>query len=264
MFGSSQAFGASQGVMGGPEVKKPRQEEKMTALPVTIRQAELAMSKTSDEGDIRFHGIEAGMLLVVGVVESVSQQAGSLELVLNDSTGRIRVRYYEMESDKQIVGIEVGRYVFVAGQLRMTPAQHISATTLRTVQCADEVSYHMIEAAHAAVKLQKGVSEPATMKMQLSQDSPMKPVATPVARPVAAAAPATSPTHKDPQSADLKGAVVKFLKEKGEGVEAGLSLVEICGHLKPSPELEVRKALEELVSDGDVFNTIDDDHFSCI
>jgi len=262
MFGSSQAFGASQGVMGGSEVKKPRQEEKMTALPVTIRQAELAMSKTSDEGDIRFHGIEAGMLLVIGVVESVSQQVGSLELVLNDSTGRIRVRYYEMESDKQIVGIEVGRYIFVAGQLRMSPAEHISATTLRTVQSADEVSYHMIEAAHATLKLQKGVSEPATMKMQLSQDAAMKPVATPAARPVVA--PATAATQKEQPSADLKDAVVKHLKEKGEGVEAGLSLMEICDHLTPATEHEIRKTLEELVSDGDVFNTIDDDHFSCL
>jgi len=257
MFGSSQAFGASQGVTGGLEVKKPRQEEKMTALPVTIRQAELAMSKTSDEGDIRFHGVEAGMLLFVGVAESASQQAGSLEFFLNDSTGRIRVRYYATESDKHAVGIDAGKYIFVAGQLRLSPAVHVSATTLRPVQSADEVSYHMIEAAHAALKLQKGVAEPATMKVQLTQDAPMK--AAVATAPAAAAATAAAPL-----AGELRSAAMKYLKVAGDSVEAGVALVDILAHLKPASESQVRAVLAELVNDGEVFNTIDDDHFSCL
>merc|ERR1719277_2582874 len=156
MFGGGMMFADSQGNvagMAGAGAKQERKEEKMTVLPVTCNVIANAVSKAGgDDSDIQFFGTEAGMLLLVGQVESVSQTASSHEFTLNDSTGRFQARYYVQGSDAGHEAVEAGRYVAVAGQVRTTPAVHLSVTTLRLIKSVDEISYHMIEVAHAALK----------------------------------------------------------------------------------------------------------------
>merc|ERR1711933_679457 len=41
------------------------------------------------------------------------------------------------------------------GEVRASPVQHLAVKGMRPLESADEVSYHMIEAAHAALNLQK-------------------------------------------------------------------------------------------------------------
>lgn len=265
MFGDSQVFGFSQGAEGSPEAKKIRQEDKMTCLPVTIRTAEAAMGKASDEGDIRFFGTEAGMLLFVGVVETVANQAGSIEFLLNDATGRMRARYYADDSQNQFENIKAGTYVSLAGQLRASPTSHISVTNVRPVQTADEVSYHMIEAAHAALRLQKPHFEPHSSPVAKMPSSPE--VSRPPAAPSAAemrsvATPMAKLQHLEGSA--LQSAIQEFIREKGDGVEEGVSVADICKHVAPAPEVHVRTSLAKLVAEGEIFSTIDDNHFSAI
>merc|ERR1711879_609130 len=92
----------------------------------------------------------------------MSQQAACTEFFLNDGTGRIRAKYFASGSDDPLTGIGSGRYVTLAAQLRTTPEPHVSITSVRAVRSADEISYHMIECAHAMLKLQRGPIEPTT------------------------------------------------------------------------------------------------------
>jgi len=64
------------------------------------------------------------------------------------------------EPDSVLSSVEPGKYIIVAGQVRTSPELHMTAVNARLVRSADEVSYHMIEAAHAALKLQRGDTEP--------------------------------------------------------------------------------------------------------
>merc|ERR1711953_1289401 len=116
-----------------------------------------------------------------GFAGNVSRQSTSLEFSLDDSTGRIQVRYYASENDILLPGIESGRYVCIAGMLRTSPEAHVTVTVARFVQSADEISYHIIEASHAALKLKRGGSEPILLtpapkhpSQNSLQDSPAK------------------------------------------------------------------------------------------
>ena len=103
------------------------------------------------------HGAELCNFVLVGVEEGLVQLYPGLEFVVNDASGRIKVRHYgNGDADASIKGLVTGRYASIVGSLRMSPMLHVSALSLRLVTSADEVSYHMIEVANAALKLQNG------------------------------------------------------------------------------------------------------------
>jgi len=261
---SSQGFGATPLTQAGGQdggQKAAKQEEKHTCLPVTVRMIETAIAK-AEGGDVLFNGIDPSMLMIVGMVESVSKQAQSLEFVLNDSTGRINGRYYANGPELEVEGVEAGRYISVSGNLRTSPEKHISATTLRLVQSADEISYHMIESAHAALKpLQP--EKPLMSQPMMTQ--PMDISAPKIAsQPPAAVFSAPTPAKGGGLSPEaLKAAIVAYLQKEGEGKDEGLNIDVICKGVSSS-NVDVKSTLAKLVADGDVFNTIDDNHFSAI
>merc|ERR1719396_123225 len=158
-FGSSQGAGAgdshSQGEAAAGASKKARVEEKTTCLPVTVRAIENALAERSQDGkELLFYGSEPGMLVLVGSIETITKSTASLEMQLNDATGRIKVRHFVAEAPpKDVDAMEPGRYVCVHGNVRTTPVVHFSALGVQLVHSADELSYHVIESAHAALKL---------------------------------------------------------------------------------------------------------------
>merc|ERR1719336_3828 len=105
------------------------------------------------------------MLILIGVVESLLRQGSSLEFTVNDATGRMKARHFVTEPAlKGFDDIVPGRYVSMYGNVRTAPIVHFAVAGLRVVRSADEISYHMIECAHAATKLRKSgpASEPST------------------------------------------------------------------------------------------------------
>jgi len=263
-----------------PQPKKARQEEAVTCLPVTVRMIESSVAARSGDGEIRFHGTEPGMLLLVGVIESLSQQAASIEFVLNDSTGRIRGRYYASEAESKLLGLEAGKYASVAAQVRTAPSLHLTVTAARPVKTADDISYHMVEAAHAALKLQlpapstqsamaatpvpkrqplsdMDVSPPKSTGAALSEVDPLAQACPPAAIAPAAAKGTLS-------GIELRKAVLAFLQKEAEGHPEGVALASICARMASARDADVKAVLEQLVEDGDAYNTIDDGHFSSI
>jgi len=275
--GLSQGMGASQGTQATQGAgRTPRQEDKATCIPVTVRTIESALVSRVDDGELQFFGTEPGTIVVVGVVEGLVSQTASLEFVLNDGTGRIKVKHYisgtrGVGQEAGLDGVSAGKYISVVGNVRTSPAVHIGALCLRLVESADEVSYHTIEAAHAALKLQRrGTTDPSTPAQKLggSQDisSPLK-VPEVAMRPAPAPTPPAAPaTESSPlQGGALVTAVVELLRRESEGRPEGMALSTICAEIgKPASTDEVRGCLEKLVADGDAFTTIDDDHFSIL
>merc|ERR1719414_2785866 len=98
--------------------KRQRQEVKETCLPVTIRAVEVALEKRGETGeDLKFFGVaEPQMVIVVAAVESVARQAASLEVTLNDATGRIKGRWFVADpQDGELERITPGSYVSAFG-----------------------------------------------------------------------------------------------------------------------------------------------------
>lgn len=258
MFGTSAGgYGASQEVPFGSQIspeKKAKQEDKQTCMPATIRLL-LAGQKEAEEkgGELELHGQEVANVTLVGTVEGLVRQLAMLEFTLNDGTGRVQVRHYTnagIASDSENDGLVNGGYASIVGSIRTSPAVHISAMNLRPVTNADEISHHTIEVAYAALMLKRGgsVAPPVSTTNVATQPSVM-------AAPPAAATPAAT-------GAQVRAKVLQVLQKENESRPEGVPVAVVLTHLKSLAPVEVRAALAQLVSDGEAFTTIDDEHFS--
>jgi len=279
--------------------KRPRQEVKETCLPVTIRAVEVALEQRGESGeDLKFYGTaEPQMVLVVAAVESVARQAASLEVTLNDATGRMKGRWFLQEPQEgELERIVPGCYVSAFGEVRASPVQHLALKGMRPVDSADEVSYHVIEVAHAALRLQKPKfgrpAEPATpapkkdrgndVAASIPEFSPEKQlqpgapavVADPPTATAAVAVPADKPAEMreaaaapsapqgPPAGAELRAAVLCLLRGAAIGPE-GLHL-DVIAQKVGAGVAEVRAAVAELVDDGEVYTTITEEDFAAV
>lgn len=251
MLASSQ--GLAMGFSSQEPAKKARTEEKTTCLPVTIRSIEIALQQNAGAGsEVQFYGQEFSMLVLVAQVESVTKQAASWELSLNDATGRIKARYY-VADDLGPTEVVPRQYISTFGHVRTQPTTHFAMTGMQAIESANEISFHMIESAHAALKLQRAQTEPGKVPMLPSGTSPKK-ASTPQKEAAAAL-----------QGAALQAAVSEYLqKESGDRGEQGVSVEEICQRLTPASKADVQEALQSLVLLGDAFATCDNDHFASI
>lgn len=73
-------------------------------MPTTIRAIEIAVSERLGD-EVRFHGMEPTALVLIATVEEMLRQAASLELRLNDGTGRLQARFYLTEDSPE--GLEL-------------------------------------------------------------------------------------------------------------------------------------------------------------
>jgi len=266
MFGSSQAFGQTAGA--APETKRAKQEEKTCVVPVTVRilQEAAAAAKASGE-ELLIHGSEASIVHLVGVVEALKEQTAMVEFQLNDASGRIMVRHYITGPAGEGLKLTAGSYVSIIGNLRTTPAAHVSAMTLKAVSSADEVSYHMIEVALATLKLRSpaasglqsgglslaaGLTPTKRVEME-STISPMK-----VDAPVQVMAPVELVM---PAASDLRSSVLTVLRaEKDKAGAEGIALAAILAKCQ-APSSKVQEVMAKLLDEGEVITTIDDEHF---
>jgi hypothetical protein len=305
MFGTSQAFGGNfsqASVASASEARRSQWvEDKQSCLPVSILEIEQAVRQRGEYGgELRFFGEEVGMLLLVANVESLARQANILEMSLNDTTGRIRARSYLSEAQrKEMESLAPGHFVSLFGTVRTAPAFHFAAAGIRLVNSADEISYHMIEVAHAALKLMalqkaaktefasfptptigatlpmggngdiatpakkelevgSGLSPPKLMTMGIKMEGGAAVKVEP------AAASQGSQGRRAFSGAGLRAAIVAFLQREGESRAEGVSMELICNHLEPTPKKDCVEGVQQLVSDGEVFSTIDEEHFNVL
>jgi len=285
MFGTpSFSMGATQGgydagTQSSSPQKAKRQEDKQTCVAITSRIIESAI-KNMESGELRIHGEEPSMVLLVGQVESLVKQAASLEFTLNDSTGRVKARHFfpNQEARPEFDKLENGSYVSVVANVRTAPTVHLGVQFMTLVQSADEISYHMIEAAHAAIKLQQTTKDPATPAAKRPVASPMTVGSQgPSWSPDVAMSPAKemketvniAPVPMSFASAkvklagdELKNAIIEFLRKEGPALgEIGVGLAQLGAGLEATPLVDIKGCLTNLLDEGDVYTTLDDDHF---
>ncbi|CAE8652161.1 unnamed protein product [Polarella glacialis] len=272
MFGGSQGslniFGAS--LARHSPAKGDRKDLKEICLPVTIRAIELAVLPVAEGfDDLKFFGQEVSMLILVAAVESVNKQGTCMELTVNDGTGRMKARYFMLgdKDNKVCDDIVVGRYVEMFGDVRTAPYVHLAVNGIAQVKSGDEVSYHTIEAAHSFLKMQR--SNPASFTSSPKKAIPTVEEQSSVAAQIAvssqatelAAAPATFTNDQ------LKISVLALSKEETYSLakgEVGYHIDELVSHFASAGAGQVKNVIIQLIEDGDVFTTIDDNHFGAM
>jgi len=154
--------------------------------------------------------------------------------------------------------------------------------SLREVTSADEISYHMIEVALATLRLRSpelgggvsmaGLGLSAGVSSGAGTPSPAKRVET-GSTPMKVEAPVPSQlfTSEKPTAAvvstDIRTSILTVLRqEQDNGSAEGLGLSNVIAKLAhcKAPAGKVQEMLQELVTEGEVFTTIDDDHFAVL
>jgi len=248
-----------------------------------VRILEDAVARHAESQEILVHGTEVAFVHLVGVVEALVEQSTMTEFQLNDASGRMKVRYYS-SGEKPVKGLAEGKYVSIVGNLRTAPTAHISAMNIRMVEAADEVSYHMIEVAHACVRL-RNPSKVAAVRTAAAATEPITPAkqagsfGVGLSGNTLATDNTFSPPKQDapalisqpmsmqtPPKTDLRGAVVEILNQvKDSGNDEGISAASLLARLTTGHSAEkVNDILAQLVEEGDVFNTIDESHFAIL
>ncbi|KAJ2877095.1 Replication factor A protein 2 [Coemansia aciculifera] len=157
---------------GGDEDNKTRGGYKnQTLRPVTIKQL-IEVPASSGDAPIVIDGGEVKNITFVGVVRSVLQQPINIIYSIEDGTGKIDVRVWtggndqggDMGDDGQDMSnqmadpnITVGKYVRVYGELRFfNGKRNVSSHKVRLVTDHNEIAYHGMEAIYAHLNKIRG------------------------------------------------------------------------------------------------------------
>jgi len=270
-----QAGGIAGGIAGCPHAAQEEgHNDKQICLPITTKMLHTA---AATGGELKIHGEDATMVMLMGVVEGLVKQTASIEFILNDSTGRVKVRQYLTDPNSNGDGLMPGGYTQIVGSIRTTPELHVSACFVHSVDSPDQVSYHNIESVHSMLKLtrkpepmtpatSRPVATPQTARLapgptmlvdSLSPQKELKAEATSVGN----AASVKSDGKATGES--LRARLLSYLRETGANQPEGLTIPKISEGFSDAAN-EIQGALEALVSEGEVFNTIDDQHFSTV
>lgn len=278
MFGSSQGLTLSGGYNTGNDAApgaeaSPSQatkkgqlgSESQALMPVTLRMVENARLEGAE---LRFHGMDVGLVLVVGIVEDLTRQQAALDFTLNDATGRIKARHFFQSAENQLEQVKEGTYINAVGVVKTDPMPHFSIVTLRPITSPDEISYHAIEVAHTKLRLT------TRRDTKMVVDSPLPRVATPMAMETPAPKPRVLeealPKGGPDTSAKvalsgprLQEEVQAFLQRGVERAGAvGLALQDVCANFQGSAGMtDVKASLQTLCDDGLAYTTIDEEHF---
>lgn len=270
MFSSTQSV-----TEAGSGRRGARPEDKLTGLPVTIQSIKKAAQESSEQGtDLKFFGFKPTMLLLVAGVESAEKSQTLCTMTLNDTTGKLQARYYGTD-EAQLASMTEGKYMVLFGTVCTVPSLHLTVNGVREIESADEISYHMLECAHSALKLMKvqgdqpmtpSPKKPVPAKEALGDkgDEPMEMSPEKLQMPQALAKTPEAPVvEKAMTEGELREAITNLLKQLSEAAgETGVDIAEISGKLPSAKRSEIQAILVKMEQDGDAFKTIDDDHFS--
>jgi hypothetical protein len=282
MFGSSQMFGATQS--GAVEnqasgEKKRGRDDKQSCLPVTIRSIEEALLQQAESsGEIQFYGRDQGMLVLVACAEKVQNTGATLEASLNDASGRIKARHYITDDTRKWADLVTpGSYVSVIGNVRTSPEVHFAIQMLKPVKSADDVSFHAIEVAHAALKLLKGkgssrvepitpskpvaASNPTSATWEISPPKLPEPKASAMETMSTTTAPVATPARAPLKGAELKQAIVDFVRKEGEGKAAGAAMAAIRKEFTSVRDEALLASIHSCMEDGDVYDALGDNKY---
>jgi hypothetical protein len=238
------------------------------------------------------------MLIMVGMVEGMTNSTASLEFTLAmgpametarpqlaaagvleqiepllmqsaDSSNKIKVRKYITDASKAGAVPENGQFVVVTGLMRPSPELHLSAQFMHLVQDSKRISFHMLEAAHSVLRFTRGTpakdlrpvaSPQAAFSSPPKQAATSEPMAQIQSSPNSSSKPATN--QASTSVVGLRDSVLDALRASAAaGNVEGLTVGGLVQKIPGATEAETQKLLTVLKDEGEVYNTMDDDHY---
>ena len=265
-FGGDAAGGGfmqqPMAVDNSPGEGKPKEKNRQSLIPTTIKQLKNAPSSASGENGYTLDGRDLHQVTFVGIIVSADEQSTNLMYTVDDGTDQIMVKMWvDADADDALAerraGWKEGVLVRVIGQLRSFNNQkNVVAYSINPIADFNEYTFHFLEVVHTHLRHTKG-PPPAP-----AGAAPMAPIQGGAA---GYAAPAQQQTGYGaaPAASDMSTLILSFFQSKGEDSEQGSTVREAADALAANGATldQVRGVVETLVADGHLYSTIDDDHF---
>lgn len=250
-----------------PAAKQAGQKKNETMTPLTVRQLHTAIEGGMDPPIV--DGEELNQLTIIGKVTGVNPTSTMTIYKLDDGTGVVEVRLWndtdENAEEASVAPVAEGSYVRVYGNLRSFQGKtNVVAFSVRPVTDFNEVTYHSLEAIFVHLGRVKAMSAP------------------PPATPMTGVAPGynnTTPTAGGNNMGAYSGGapagnaanggeslqsklIALFESPHATSTDAGMSMEDVFATFQSNyPAATIRQSIENLVSEGHLYSTIDDNHF---
>jgi len=263
-------MGSSQGGGGGGSAR-PKVD---SITPVTIRQ--LKAAEETPEGTFLLDGRPIQKVILVARIVSINAKESNTQYQIEDSTGSFSASWWE-DQGAPTQGFEQGMYVKVFGQVRVFSGRRsLSVFTMRTVEDHNEITHHDLEVILTHLQVTKGSANPMLRAgaATAGADSHAAPGAAapmfnafnpaPGGQPIQASG-AGAAGGAGGNSDLVRHIMTIFNKPEVEDLESGISVRQAFMELQnlgvSATEAQVKKIVHELMQDGHLYSTVDDDHY---
>ncbi|GAO46833.1 replication protein A, subunit RPA32 [Saitoella complicata NRRL Y-17804] len=251
--GFMQGGGFGSPGMGGSPGSGGRTRSANTLRPVTIKQI-LDAQQPHPDADFRIDNADIGQITFVAAIRNVSLQSTNVTFRMEDGTGLLEAKQWLDAGAEGAGGNKfegwTDTYARVTGQLKsFGQRRHVSVSHIRQVTDMHEVLYHLLEATSVHLYFTRGPHQPTS------------------ANQAAAGAGGQQAYGHNPLDAQLAGynlspalrqimAVIHAAPDTNEGIHVR-NLVQMC---PPGLVPDMGEAIEQLMGEGLLYTTIDDEH----
>eukprot|EP00980_Cylindrotheca_fusiformis_P020708 scaffold7738_cov133-Cylindrotheca_fusiformis.AAC.17 len=255
--GGSSSFGGGGGFGGSQQSpqKTRRSYDEQTLIPVTIHMALQATPDPSGDGSLVLEdGRKLSTIKVVAAVRSVEDASTNVLYQAEDGTGLMEVKQWLDDNDCTAIQeirqqtLKDNIYIKVIGQIKDYEGKKmLVANSVRPLSTGNELTHHMLQVVYSAEKHKRAdsiVAPPAVM----SNNGVGFGAAQPMAQ-------ATSGDNS------LKARLLTFIKNSDDGTDAGCNIDDCIKSFSDVPEPEIRRMMEQLSEDGDIYSTVSEFHY---
>ena len=246
---------------GGSGGKTRKSSDEQTFLPVTISMALRASSSPQTGGVVTLadSGQPLHHVRIVGAVRSHEDMSTNAMYQIEDGTGLIDVKQWVDENDCTAIAqirqqtLKENIYVKIYGQLKdYEGKKSILAESIRPLSTGDELTHHFLEVIHTAENYGK---------QQAASGFPVNPMAS-----LGGVGFAGAPVQQ--QSGPVSGEnaaredILHYIRSYGESDENGASVPALISTFAGKySEETIRNEVEFLAAEGNIYSTINEDHF---
>ncbi|KAJ1281737.1 hypothetical protein BS78_04G328400 [Paspalum vaginatum] len=235
-------------------------------MPLTVKQiADAHQSGTGDKGaPFVVDGVETANIRLVGMVNGKAERTTDVSFTLDDGTGRLEfIRWVNDASDSsETAAIQNGMYVAVIGSLKgLQERKRATAFSIRPITDFNEVTLHFIQCVRMHIENSKSkVGSPARTGSSVvaSASNGSSEASTPT---TLKSNPAPMTIGASGSETDLDKQVLAIFREPANiESEHGVHIDEVIKRFK-LPEKTIRDAIRYHEDNGNIYSTIDDNHF---
>ncbi|KHN31839.1 Replication factor A protein 2 [Glycine soja] len=240
-------------------------------VPVTVKQISEASQSGDEKSNFVINGVDLNNVTLVGMMFEKVERNTDVSFVLDDGTGRIKCRRWINEAfdTKEMEAVMNDMYVRVYGHLKSFQGvkQLVAFSVRQPVTNFDEIPFHFIDCIHNHLRSKikvEGITS-ANPSSGSSLETPVKsaPNRSQASNPVCAQHSVDGLKGIDKlvmdyleQHSDRRVTHPTFYLSDGRGIHVD----ELSRELK-LPIEKIKLSLKTLADDGEIYSTIDDDHY---